>query len=254
MKADEFRRQASLIIARKMGLGDVSIRIADSRDIPSLVDINSRSLEYLGRAGLLMEMKEEFFRDMIDGGIVILLERDKIPVGYSSAIPADSDRPDFLDSNNPDGVGLLFGSAIEMGLHGKGWHRWLINLRLEIFHQSGFGEIQCTVSPFNTPSLINLLRCGFCVVALKTILDDHQRFIVCSRPGSARPEVRNLLSPILIDVSSNLNEHKKLLDSGYEGVALKYSKNGRKKAVSMMYQKRTDWENFGKVSNKRREG
>lgn len=216
-----FRRLVKNYLAQRINGYDVRVRFAEPTDVPSLTKFNANTIRDLGRDGLFMPMSESFFAKMIAAGLTIILEGDRNVLGYSIAVPAGQGQPVFYPRTTSERIGLLFGTALDPSIRGLGWQRWLIDLRLAILQEAGFLEVQCTVSPFNIPSLVNLVDSGFRVVALKSLLDDHLRFIL-RKCTDDRELVTQCNTPWKIAaLNENLSRHKFLLEEeGYIGMKI----------------------------------
>jgi len=215
----DFRRSAETVLARQKPWNGVRARPAGPADIPALAELNARSIRDLGRDGLLMPMSEAFFVRTIAEGLALFLEGPDRALGYSLAVPAGGGLPAFLPAAFPGRIGLLFGTALDPAMRGRGWQAWLIDLRLEIFETAGFSEVQCTVSPFNTPSLVNLVDGGFRIADLKSLLDGHPRFIV-RRGFDRRATPHHRPHRKRLAVSEDLAGHAALLGAGYVGAEI----------------------------------
>ena len=201
---------------------DIRLRLAGPEDISVLTALNADAIREWGRAGLFMPMPEAFFGEMIRDGIILLPERAGKVQGYSIAVPAGGGHPPFLPADGHGKTGLMFGTALDPALRGQGWQHRLIRLRLEAFQEAGFAEAQSTVSPFNTPSLRNLLRAGFCVTALKTLLDKHPRFVLQHDFG--RTVTTGPKHGLPLPQNGDLPDHAALLADGFVAVGLEKSK------------------------------
>jgi len=194
--------------------GDVLLRLARDADLSALRSLNARAIAELGRNGLFMPMSPVFLAEMVRDGIILVLERDGEPLGYSIAVPAGRDRHPFIPGADTDRIGLLFGTACDPALRGQGWHSRLIVIRQRIFAAAGFVSAQSTVSPFNRVSLANLMKSGFHVVGLKTLLDGYPRFLLrhdLRWPAEPSGEPRGIVLP----EAGDLSEHEDLLADGF---------------------------------------
>ena len=200
----------------------MQLQIAGVTDIPVLRALNAQAIREWGRKGLFMPMSEDFLRQMIRDGIILLLEWDEKVLGYSIAIPAGCGHPRFIPGESYGKTGLLFGTALDPSLRGQSWQRRLIRFRLEAFHDTGIFDVQSTVSPFNTPSLRNLLSLGFHVSALNVLLDGHQRFIL--RYDFGRTVATGTKRSLVLRDLSDLSNHAALLADGFVAIGLKTGK------------------------------
>ena len=205
--------------------GEILLRLAGRVDLPAMCALNASAIAEQKQDGLFMPMPESFLSEMIRDGIVLILEQDGKVLGYSVAVPVGPDRPAFISETDSDGVGLLFGTAIDPSLRGQGRHPQLIVIRQEIFAEAGFSSVQSTASPFNTASLSNLIKAGFHVVGLKILLDGHPRFLLRREfQSSAEPygPQRSLGLPVLGDLS----EHESLLADGFVATGISKGEPG----------------------------
>ncbi len=212
----------------------IKVRMGSKTDIPALVAINAHSIAALGGEGLFMPMSEAFFLKVIPARLSFVLERDRQLLGYSIAVPADSSQPVFWDTERRK-IGLLFGTALDQELWHQGWQKWLVNLRLRAFEVLGFDEVQCTVSPFNLPSLLNLIESEFQIIGLKSLLDGHPRFIVRHRFGTYRDAPPRNLQWQQQELANDLAPHAELLRRGYVGASIQ-----RREPVMIAYSKPKD--------------
>lgn len=212
----------------------IEVRMGRITDIPALVEINTRAIKALGSEGLFMPMSETFFRDVISARLSFVLERERRIVGYSIAVPVGASHPVFWDTDRSK-IGLLFGTALDRGMWHKGWQRWLVNLRRRAFEALGFDEVQCTVSPFNVPSLFNLIEAEFEIIGLKSLLDGHPRFIVRHLFGGQHRGPPADLQQQRQELSSDLAPHAAFLQQGYRGVKIH-----RSEPVMISYSKPKD--------------
>lgn len=195
------------------------LQIAGVTDIPALRRLNVQAIREWGHNELFMSMSEDFLKQMIRDGIILLLEHDKKVLGYSIAILAGCSNPRFLPGETHGKTGLLFGTAVDPSLRGQGWQRKLIRFRLDAFRDVGIFDVQSTVSPFNTPSLRNLLNLGFHVSALNVLLDGHQRFIL--RYDFGRTVVTSTKRNLILPDFGDLSEHAALLADGFIAIGIK---------------------------------
>lgn len=200
---------------------DILVRTAELDDIESMVRINVQSIEILGEDGLFMPMSADFFAGVVPSGFSIVLEKDDEILGYSVAVPAGHSSPAFFPVTDDRRVGLLFGTALVPQLMRQGWQKWLIKLRLATFQSIGYTEAQCTVSPFNVSSLINLVGSGFQISALKLLLDGYPRFVVRNFLNGSDQESFEATGKRREPLSRDrLSQHEDWLGAGYVGVAI----------------------------------
>jgi len=205
---------------RRLYRQDVLVRTAELDDIESMVRVNTRSIEILGEDGLFMPMSADFFSGVVPAGFSVVLEKDNEVLGYSIAVPAGRSSPAFFAVTDDRCVGLLFGTALSPQLMRQGWQKWLIRLRLAAFQSTGYTEAQCTVSPFNVSSLINLVESGFQISALKLLLDGYPRFVVRHFLNGCDHEFPEATEKRRESLSRDrLSRHEHWLDEGYVGVA-----------------------------------
>ena len=204
------------------------LKSATAADIPILRQLNIQALKGWGREGLFMPMSGDFLTQMIQEGIVLMLEQDVRVLGYSIAVPAGFAYPPFMPGRKNRSTGLLFGTALDPALRGQGWQRQLIRLRLDVFRSADIWNVQSTVSPFNTPSLDNLLRVGFHIVSLNVLLDGYPRFILQYDFGQSI--VNGKRRSLVVPTFGDLSEHAALLAEGF--VAFKLTK---KNPATLMY-------------------
>jgi len=228
----DFKWAAKSVLSQQSPRNGILVRLARHDDIPHLKKINVKSIHGLGQDGLLMPMPEAFFDHAVARGMVAILEREGYALGYSVAFPEGMKHSAFFPETRKGRVGLLFGTALDPSIRGQGWQKRLIDLRLQIFQSAKFSEVQCTVSPFNIPSLINLLDSGFRIVALKILLDGHPRFIVVINLCRKKEEPRYPTLRKTARLCKNLSRHRSLLDEGYIGVKII-----RKNPVLLVYTK-----------------
>lgn len=234
----EFDDWISFSHEHKLYRNDVLIRPAVPDDISAMVHVNAKSIESHGSEGLFMPMSASFFSDVIYENMSIVLQERNEVVGYSIAVPVGMRHKAFTPSLNSDRLGLFFGTALLPRLTRQGWQSWLIKLRLASFKAAGFTEIQCTVSPFNKSSLINLVDNGFQIVALKLLLDNFPRFVGRYCFGHQMSGMRSVSfsDDALIPITDNLSDHEKYLSREYIGVEIqrgdplvvRYIKSGKK--------------------------
>ena len=212
-----FERAVQMVVDRRMRdiPDDVRLRIAGKDEIAALRQLNAQTILEMGREGLLMPTSEAFLREMIDNGAVLILESDGKPAGYSICIPVGPGRSPFMDTEVPERAGLIFGTALAGDIRSQGWHKRLIRIRLEIFAQAGFAEVQSTVSPYNIPSLRNLLSSGFRVLGMKVLLDGYPRFLLRHQFGQSDPD--GWKQSVALPRSGDLSRHAALLEQGFVG-------------------------------------
>ncbi|WP_419906910.1 hypothetical protein [Hoeflea sp.] len=214
----DFTQSAIRVVNRQKRRNGVLVRRAEIVDIASLMELNTSSIRYLGRKGLFMPMPEAFFTRMVADGVAIVLEKEGRALGYSVAVPAGKCNEAFLPVTSTSRAGLLFGTALDPALRGQGWQKSLIDIRVEIFKNSGFSEVQSTVSPSNIPSLINLIDSGFQVSGLKTMLDNYPRFLVRHDIHGGEKGARNCRRKLVLTPSEGLSDHKSILNEGFVGI------------------------------------
>ena len=197
--------------------GDVVARLANGSDIPSLVQLNQNAVDRLGHDGLFMRQQSDFFTRVLAAGAVIVLERKATVLGYSVAVLGGADFPLFVPVHDSRRIGLLFGSALASDLCGNGWQKWFIDVRLHSFQESGYLDVQSTVSPFNVPSLLNLVDRGFRIIGLKGLLDGHPRFLLSSHIGERVAKPVHRLPSVDLEVVDDLSEHRNILKQDYQG-------------------------------------
>ncbi len=218
----EFRNTVRVVLDRwsRGNQGQVQLRLAVRSDLSVLCALNAKSILDLGRDGLFMPMSESFLTAMVLDGAILVPEREGEALGYSIAVPAGNGRSPFVPTLEPQGTGLLFGTALDPALRGQGWHPRLIRIRKKIFAEAGFASVQSTVSPFNTVSLANLMNAGFHVVGLKNLLDGHPRFLLRHEIQSPSEPTGNLQS-VVLPQSGDLSEHEAFLANGFIATGLK---------------------------------
>ncbi|MCY4313152.1 MAG: hypothetical protein OXD44_05555 [Gammaproteobacteria bacterium] len=213
---------AQEIIARSQGLSDCHLRLAGAADVSAVAALNDSAIQHLGREGLFMSMDSQFILSALAHGVVLLLEIGSELQGYSIAVPAGPEFEPFQAVDPLISVGLLFGSAVKPEARRQGWHSRFITMRKQLFAENGYDVLQCTVSPFNLPSLSNLVNNGFAVTGLKTLLDGHPRFILMQDTSEVAQSVADpphvpdspTVRSLRLD-SHNLGEHEKLLSAGW---------------------------------------
>ena len=221
----EFERWVSFLRERKLYRNNILVRPAELDDISAMVHVNAKSIEKHGSEGLFMPMSESFFTDVICENMSIVLQESNDVVGYSISVPVGTRHQAFTPSTNSDRLGLFFGTALLSNLTGQGWQSWLIKLRLACFKAAEFTEIQCTVSPFNKSSLINLVDNGFQIVALKSLLDNFPRFVGRYRFDCQMSAAKGDSSAddVLIPIADDLRHHEKYLNEDYIGLEIQRS-------------------------------
>lgn len=209
---------AEIVKWNQTASANVRLRMARATDVPLLRRLNVQAVNACEREGLFMPMRENFLRQMLRDGIVILVEGNKNVLGYSIAIPAGRACSRFQPGGPRRKTGLLFGTALNPSLRGHGWQRRLIQLRLDMFREAQIHDIQSTVSPFNTASLRNLLSVGFHVSSLNVLLDGHPRFVLQYDFGQT--VVSGPTQSIVLPAFGDLSNHAALLTEGL--VAFKF--------------------------------
>ena len=218
----EFQRTARRVLDRwgRSNKGRVRLRLARRDDLSALCALNAKAILDLGRDGLFMPMSESFLREMVRDGVILMLEQEGKPLGYSIAAPVGKNQPSFIPGFERGGTGLLFGTALDQILRGQGWHPRLIRIRRRMFVEAGFVSLQSTVSPFNTVSLANLMNAGLHVVGLKILLDGHPRFLL-HRELRKPSEPSGNPQRVELAQSGDLSEHAGLLADGFVATELR---------------------------------
>ena len=215
MSVEKLPEAATVLTARQAPLchrgGDISFRVASEADVDALDRLNMDVICALGVPGRFMRQDWPFFSELIGckDACIFLAEQAGKPAAYSIAARACPDIPAFGDNAANGGgsrsTGLLFGTAVDPPLRGFGLQRLLIALRMASLRRIGCLRMQTTVSPFNGPSLANLMDTGFKVIGLKRILDGHFRFIM------DRPDLLNGITDIVEKTSKQNGRARRVL-------------------------------------------
>ena len=165
-------------------LPGVELRVASINDAGALDRFNE-SIVSVGPPGHFMRQDTSFFEAKLSAPeteILLLCGGSAGLFGYSVLALCSHAQHPFAPSplfqDDILRIGILFGTALDPKVRGRGLQRLCVNLRLRAIGKTGRAVVQATASPRNDISLRNMMACGFGVIGAAELLDGHPRFIV----------------------------------------------------------------------------
>lgn len=191
--------------------------LAEGGDIERISVLNAQVVASLPGGGMFMRQDAAFFRTIMEsGGAIAMAMQAGALTAYSVAAPVSAAFPVFTPGTGS--TGLLFGTAVAEAVRGQGLQTLMIDFRYAALRACGCDTVQATVAPTNYGSLENLIHAGFEIIALRTLLDGHPRFIV-QRPTI--PEIAHGHSGLVFQpLDDDLTDHEALLAAGARGVGM----------------------------------
>jgi hypothetical protein len=160
---------------------------------------------HLGRAGVCLGIEAD--RRLIGFSALTLdIQRAHLDVELREAIVA---RGAPLEETC-----VLAVTMLHPGYRGMGLHRRAIDLRLDIARRRGRVQAVAIASPFNTPSLCNLLRRGGRVEGIIDLADARVRYLVSLAAHQRQQGRAASLAPVPVSEPARL---RPLLRQGYVG-------------------------------------
>lgn len=196
-----------------------SLALATAEDIPQMNALNAKVVSDLPGGGMFMRQEAGFFAAiMARGGAAILVRSGRALVGYAVAAPVGPVFPVFAEQGGT--IGLLFGTAVARAARGHRLQSRMIDLRCDAMRACGYDAVQATVAPTNHASLSNLLKTGFEVMALRTLLDGHPRFVVQRALNPACAGRDPVDESVPLPPGGSLSRHDTMLTAGARGTGM----------------------------------
>ena len=202
---------------------DYRVEILKSDRLNDVLKLNKLVYDLLPNKEILsLDTFQGMYDDLKKGAILLgALDNDDNIFAYRHAIfPGLNERNLAYDLNFPidfHKVCQLETTIVHPDYRGNRLQSKFVGLIIDLVKDRGYTDLACTISPYNYPSLNNLMKNGLKVRALKEKYNDLLRFVLHGKIGGY--DYGNPIDTVNTPIK-DIEKQKDLLEKGYIGYKL----------------------------------